>query len=155
MKTTYYNRYGDNIIFEELNNTTVEMSGYNPEWLRVGFANDYTDAYELYLNQCRFLEEPDFDYLVEDVKNHECRPMSYQEFIYEVENNKQYLHYSKLVKADHNVYRMVDPSGGPYIAVGMNLGHYFNDKVVREVTEIKFLEKHKVIFTIDKQSKKH
>jgi len=49
---------------------------------------------------------------------------------------------------------MVDPSGGPYINVGMNLGRYFNDNIHREVQEIKFAPNNsKIILTIKKQSK--
>lgn len=67
MKATYQNRYGDNIIFEKIDNKTVKMSGYKPEWCRVGYS-------------------------------------------------------------DTSTYNMIDPAGGPYIAVGMNLGHYFEIK---------------------------
>jgi hypothetical protein len=67
MKVTYQNRYGDNILFEKIDNKTVKMSGYNPKWCRTG----YSDA---------------------------------------------------------STYNMIDPAGGPYIAVGMNLKHYFETK---------------------------
>jgi hypothetical protein len=39
MKTTYHNRYGDEIIFEQQDDT-VTMTGYNPEWIRYALADD-------------------------------------------------------------------------------------------------------------------
>ena len=32
--TSYINRYGDNIVFEEINENTIFMYGFNPEWMR-------------------------------------------------------------------------------------------------------------------------
>lgn len=143
----YQNRYGDTITFVEVEEGTIEMSGHNPQWIRGAWANDYSDAYGVYLNQCRLLEEPDFDYLVEDVENNECRPMSYQEFVYEVHNNEKYAHYMRLVKTDKSSYHMVDPSGGPYIDLGTDIGRYFSDGRKRIVDEIKF-NKDKIVFTV-------
>jgi predicted metal-binding protein len=143
----YQNRYGDIITFVEAEKDKVEMSGYNPEWIRLAWPNDYSDAYGIYLNQCRLLEDPDCDYLVDDPATHECRPMSYQEFTHEVENNENYRHYLKHAKSDKTRYSMVDPSGGPYIALGTNIGRYFDDGVKRIVEEIQF-DQDKIIFTV-------
>lgn len=38
-KVIYVNRYGDKIQFED-KEYTVEMSGYNPEWIRYGVEED-------------------------------------------------------------------------------------------------------------------
>ena len=84
-KVTYNNRYGDNVIFEQIDNE-VHMSGFNIEWIRTG-----------------------------------C----------DKENN----------------ITMVDPSGGPYLTVGTNLGLYFNDKQNRIIESIKIKE-NKIIFKI-------
>lgn len=65
MKATYYNRYGDIIVFEKINDDTVKMYGYN--YSRSGFNEDGSITF-------------------------------------------------------------IDPSGGPYIGVGMNLNTYFNTK---------------------------
>ena len=40
MKVSYYNRYGDNIIFEEKENNEIHMSGFNMEWIRYGWSNE-------------------------------------------------------------------------------------------------------------------
>lgn len=143
----YQNRYGDTITFVESEKGKVEMSGYNPEWLRCSWPNDYSDAYGIYLNQCRLLEEPDFDYLIDDPDTNECRPMTYQEFANEVETNDNYRHYLKHAKSDKTRISMVDPSGGPYITLGMNIGRYFEDGIKRIVEEIKFAD-NKIIFTV-------
>ena len=66
MKTTYFNRYGDNIIFEKIDSNTIKMSGFI--YSRTGFNEDGSKI----------------------------------EFI--------------------------DPAGGPFLAVGMNLCRYFNTK---------------------------
>jgi hypothetical protein len=65
-KTTYYNRYGDNIVFEKKEDSKVEMSGHN--YLRSGYNKEGT------------------------------------------------------------AIEFVDPAGGPFIAVGMNIGTYFESK---------------------------
>jgi len=36
MKANYYNRYGDDIIFEEIGDE-IHMSGFNMEWMRYGW----------------------------------------------------------------------------------------------------------------------
>lgn len=74
MKATYYNRYGDNIVFEKINPNTIKMSGFI--YSRTGFNEDG----------------------------------------------------SKI--------EFVDPAGGPFIAVGMNLCRYFNTKkeiIIKEI----------------------
>ena len=92
MQATYTNRYKDKIIFEQ-NGDEITMTGYNPEWIRVGYANKENG-------------ETDWD----------------------------------------KVY-MVDPSGGPYIALGTNLGHFYGDKIERIVEGISINEL-SVIFKI-------
>lgn len=128
-QATYINRYGDEIKFTELSEKEVEMSGYNSEWLRIGWANDYSEAYKVYLNSVNYY-------------------ISYEEFIHKVENNEEYRPYLKYVKSDKNTYNMVDPSGGPYIALGMDVGRYFEDGVKRIIKNIQFNKDNKIIFTI-------
>ena len=76
-KTTYYNRYGDNRVFEKTENNTVEMSNHN--YLRIGYNEDGT------------------------------------------------------------AIEFVDPAGGPFIGVGMNIGTYFEskEKMIIESIELK------------------
>ena len=76
MKVDYYNRQGDTIVFEKLDDNTVKMSGF--QYYRTGF---YEDG-------------------------------------------------SKI--------EFVDPSGGPFISVGMNLNTYFNTKKNMIIKAIEF-----------------
>ena len=39
MKVKYFNRYGDEIIFEQEGDTII-MSGYESDWMRYGLADD-------------------------------------------------------------------------------------------------------------------
>lgn len=43
MKATYHNRYGDSIIFEKLDNTSVKMSGF--EHARYGINEDGSSSF--------------------------------------------------------------------------------------------------------------
>ena len=76
MKVDYYNRQGDNIIFEKINKDTIKMSGF--QYYRTGF----------------------------------------------------YENGSKI--------EFVDPAGGPFIGVGMNLNTYFNTKKNMIIKAIEF-----------------
>lgn len=48
------------------------------------------------------------------------------------------------------VYTMIDPSGGPYIGLGMDLDYFFQDGRKRIIDKISF-DKNSIIFDI-KQS---
>lgn len=137
--TQYQNRYGDTILFTETSEGVIEMSGYTPDWMRSSYDRDFSDAYQVYKNQCSALSEPDYDLLVEDTANGELREMTYQEFAYEAQNNEKYNHYYSLSKPDYERLLMVDPSGGPYITIGTNLGRYFEDNKKRIVDSIQLI----------------
>lgn len=86
MKVTYYNRQGDNIIFEKIDDNTIKMSGF--EYSRSGY------------------------------------------------------------NADNETIEFIDPSGGPYISVGMNLNTYFNTKKNMIIKAIEFDPEHGTVLTI-------
>lgn len=92
MEAVYKNRYKDKIVFQQ-NGDEITMTGYNPEWIRVGYLNKDNG-------------ETDWDKV-----------------------------------------NMVDPSGGPYIALGTDLGILYGDKVERIVEGISINEL-SVIFKI-------
>lgn len=151
MKATYNNRYGDTIIFEELQNE-VHMSGFNLEWMRYGYDDDYSEAYELYLLHCKALEEPDYNFLIDDPDQNRIRVMTYQEFANALRDSRvvkdPLYKYWRYVRTDYNNINMVDPSGGPYIHIGADIGVYFGDKKKRILNSIQIL-KDKVIFKIN------
>jgi len=123
MQAKYINRYGDNIIFEKLDNNIIKVSGYNPAWIRLGWNNLYDKAYDTY---CKDNSEP---MSLEDFKDQ----------IHQYEEGKANLlnKYGSLITSDYNTYNMFDPSGGPYISLGSNLKYYFNQKediIVNKIT---------------------
>ena len=46
MKTTYYNRYGDNIQFELINENEIEMTGYDSSYMRYGHEGSAETIYD-------------------------------------------------------------------------------------------------------------
>ena len=90
------------------------MYCYSDNCIRFGYPNVYDDAYSAYCY---------------DEKN----PMDLEKFkkkIHEWKEGKKnpLKKYEKLVYSDLDNYDMVDPSGGPYLSVGMNVGTYFESK---------------------------
>ena len=153
MKTTYQNRYGDTIIFEHISENKIRMTGYNFEWMRYAYENDYSEAYRLYKQDCDLLEEPDMNLLVEEPTQSRIRSLTLEEFKEEV--HKEYFYknpnlrkYASLVKSDPTDLYMVDPSGGPYITKHTDLGRYFDDKKVRKISKIEF-DNLSIIFTLN------
>ena len=129
MVTTYHNRYGDEIKFERVDDNTVEMTGYT--YYRAGWSNDYSKAYEAYVNEnsntipLEELQKRVHDYPTEE--NPTPNPLKqYQGLIFSLEE-----------------YDMVDPSGGPYLSLGMNLSRYGHEDF--QIKHISFGE-NKTIF---------
>lgn len=153
MKANYYNRYGDNIVFEYISENKIQMSGYNHEWIRCAYENDYEKAYQSYTEDCLALEEPDMDLLFDDLINNQLRHLTLEEF--KEEAHKEYFYknpklrkYCSLITSNKDDIHMVDPSGGPYISKRSDLGRYFNDGKKRIINKIE-LDKTTVIFTIN------
>jgi len=53
------------------------------------FVEDYL-SYEKYLDFCKTLEEPDYRYLIEDVKENKVREFTLEEFITICESNEEF-----------------------------------------------------------------
>jgi hypothetical protein len=126
-KVTYKNRYGDNIVFEQVSSKKVKMSGYS-EYFRIGWPNNYEVAYFTYL---------------EDQQGINDDPLYPEEFIKELyckdwhDPNKNPLHkYLKLVTSDRDRINMFDPSGGPYLTIGYDLGLFWEDRIPRIIEKI-------------------
>ena len=47
MTTTYRNRYDDDISFENVSDTEIRMSGYDPGMLRLGWSNKKKKEYNM------------------------------------------------------------------------------------------------------------
>ena len=121
MKTEIYtNRYGDEFTFTELEDGNIQWSG-KFEWCRFGFPNNYDKAYNKYLDEQCWNENPNIPFLSLDEFKREIHRSIYDE-------NGRYvapciisLTYSKYVDTNYDVIDMVDPSGGPYLSEGMTL----------------------------------
>ena len=141
MKVTYQNRYGDNIVFEKLDENSVKMSGYNPDWMRFSIdEQNLSEAYSQYLKDLSVMEEPDTDILYEDINTSSLRGFTPEEFKSAIYYNT-FSKYRQLAK-----YAMIDPSGGPYIMIGGNLKRYFEQKEPDMIIEsISIKEDHSLI----------
>lgn len=121
--TTYKNRYGDNFTFTKDDNHDILWEG-NFEYCRYGMPNDYTNAYNAYVNdggKFSFNEFKDSVHEYDDDKKEYALGFKYLSLVASVKN-----------KVD-----MVDPSGGPYIAVGMSLDSFgFKNYVVKDFEQI-------------------
>jgi hypothetical protein len=126
------NRYGDVIRFTQ-QDKKVTMTGMLDMAMRYGWANDYDLAYLKYM---------------EDDKN-TTKDLTFELFERKMESDNDFFwQYSKWVTSKEGVICFVDPSGGPYIALGSNLAYYFQCEDNMIVNDIKMYEK-EVEFTID------
>ena len=122
MKTTYKNRYGDIFTFTLQEDGNVLWDG-NFKYCRFGMPNDYTKAYNQYLHD----------------NKHNKDAMSFNSFKEEVHRydneTNQYVYdkYVRMVESLKDKIDMIDPSGGPYISVGMSLSSFgFKDLKVKD-----------------------
>jgi hypothetical protein len=120
----YKNRYGDIFKFSINKEKDILWKG-NFEYCRFGMPNDYTKAYNAYIN---------------DV----ATPMVFEEFKEAVHNYNDETHtydypeYVKMVETLWNEIDMIDPSGGPYISVGMSMDSFgFKGEVIDKIVPIK------------------
>jgi len=121
---TYKNRYGDVFTFTKDEDGNILWEG-NFEFCRYGMPNDYSKAYGEYLRDGGDMEIEEFQNTVHEYD----------------EDKREYPHvkYLNLVTSNKDVIDMVDPSGGPYIASGNNMGRYgeeFDGMIVSEFKKI-------------------
>jgi len=124
-KVEYVNRYKDAYTFSLDEDGSILWEG-SFKYCRIGWPNDYTEAYRKYLE-------------VEGTPPRE-HTLSLSEFKEEVhrslyDRDNIYLgpciiaeEYQELVTSDRTKTDMVDPSGGPYISVGDNMNYYYPAK---------------------------
>ena len=122
MKNTYKNRYGDIFTFTLQEDGNVLWDG-NFKYCRFGMPNDYTKAYK--------------EYIDDNCNSDHC--MSLKQFKEEVhrwdDETHQYVYdkYVRMVESIKDKISMADPSGGPYISVGMPLSSFgFKDLKVKD-----------------------
>ena len=109
----YKNRYGDVFTFTQLENGNIQWSG-NFEYHRFGMPNDYTKAWEKFQEDYGGLSFEDFKNEVHTYDD-EKREYVFADIV-------------PLITSKTDVINMVDPSGGPYLAEGME----FMGKTIKE-----------------------
>lgn len=109
------NRYGDIHTFTKVDETKIMWQG-NFSHSRFSWPNVYKEAYEQY-------RKDGGDLHIEDFKKEVHR------YIYD--ENDRYVgpseianKYATLVYSDRNTINMVDPSGGPYVTSGLDMGYF-------------------------------
>ena len=110
-KETYTNRYGDSFVFTLLEDGNIQWDG-KFEYSRFGFPNDYTNAYRAYTTNGGTLGLKEFK---EEI--HRTEYPAEGGYIPSDINRV----YAPMVKSKQDVINMVDPSGGPYLADGMEI----------------------------------
>jgi hypothetical protein len=119
---TYKNRYNDVFTFTKDDNNDILWEG-NFQYSRFGMPNDYTKAYNAFVADGGKFSFNEFKKAVHE---------------WDDETNTQYYpEYSRMVESIKDKIDMVDPSGGPYISVGMSLDSFgFKDYVVKDFKRI-------------------
>ena len=113
-KVQYTNRYRDVFTFSKTDDGNILWEG-EFKHCRFGWPNVYTEAYEAYLADTDTDEQMtmgEFKIAVHEYDNEtfEYTPLSKK--------------YQKLVYSDTNKIDMIDPSGGPYLHSGYDMGMF-------------------------------
>jgi len=121
----YTNRYGDVYTFTPTEEGNVLWQGPF-HYCRFGMPNDYTEAYEEYINDGGDMSLEQFE---KEVHNYDA-------------DKGEYIHYKylQLVTCIENKISMIDPSGGPYMAVGMNSEYAHPDIKDKRIVDFKQVE---------------
>jgi hypothetical protein len=104
-KETYKNRYGDIYTFTPTSDGNILWEG-SFSYTRFAWPNDYTDAYNSYLQQGGNMPLNEFKKKVHEWDEEKKEYVMGKELV-------------SLIKSDLTRIDMVDPSGGPYIGTGM------------------------------------
>jgi hypothetical protein len=124
-KIEYINRYNDVFTFSKTEDGNVLFEG-EFKWMRCGWPNVYTEAYEAYCANTDTDERMTMGEFKKAV--HEYDPETFKS----TPLSKQY---AKLVYSDQSRIDMIDPSGGPYMHSGHDMGMFdksFNGMVIKE-----------------------
>jgi hypothetical protein len=124
-KVEYTNRYSDVFTFSKTDDGDILFEG-EFKWMRCSYPNVYDDAYNAYLADTDTDEQMTMGEFKKAV--HEYDP----ETLKSTPLNKQY---AKLVYSDISKIDMIDPSGGPYMHSGYDMGMFdesFKGMIVEE-----------------------
>lgn len=126
----YSNRYNSVYTLTKTQDGNILWKG-DFQWCRYGWPNVYDDAYNKYLEDGGQLSLKDFiEQLYKSVYDSENNYISATEI-----NQK----YGSLVYSDKDKIDMVDPSGGPYLSGGTNMGMFdesFKGMIIEEFKQV-------------------
>jgi hypothetical protein len=132
-KVKYTNRYNDVFTFSKTEDGNILFEG-EFKWMRCGWPNDYTKAYEAYLADT----DTDARMTLGEFKKAVHEP------VYDADGKYQHMSetsqkYAKLVYSNTNMIDMIDPSGGPYLHSEHNMGIFdksFEGMIIQEFKSV-------------------
>jgi hypothetical protein len=128
-KVEYTNRYSDVFAFSKTEDGDILFQG-EFKWMRCGWPNVYDDAYNAYCNDVDTDERMtmgEFKNAVHEYNNEtfEATPLSKK--------------YRGLIYSDRSKIDMIDPSGGPYLHSGHDMGYFdksFKGMIIEEFKSV-------------------
>lgn len=111
------NRYNDLFTFSKTDDGNILFEG-EFKWMRCGWPNVYTEAYEAYCADT----DTDEQMTMGEFKKEVHQAVYDSEGKY-VSMSPTSIKYAKLVYSDKSKIDMIDPSGGPYMTSGMDMSY--------------------------------
>jgi hypothetical protein len=128
-QVTYKNRYSDVFTFTKTEDGNILMEG-KFEWMRCGWPNVYTESYDTYCVDTDTDERMtmgEFKTAVHDYDRETFKPTPLA------------AKYAPLIYSNKDVIDMIDPSGGPYLSAGQDMGGFsrsFNKMIIEEFKSV-------------------
>ena len=128
-KVKYTNRYKDVFTFSKTEDGNILFEG-EFKWMRCSYPNVYDDAYQAY---CTDVDTDERMTMGEFKK-------AVHEAVYDEEGKYKHMSetsqkYASLVYSDKSKIDMIDPSGGPYMDAGYDMGMFdesFKGMIIEE-----------------------
>ena len=117
-KVKYTNRYNDVFTFSKMDDGNILFEG-EFKWMRCGWPNVYTEAYEAYSADT----DTDEQMTMGEFKKEVHQAVYDSEGKY-VSMSPTSIKYAKLVYSDKSKIDMIDPSGCPYMHSGYDMGMF-------------------------------
>ncbi len=117
-KIKYTNRYNDVFTFSKTDDGNILFEG-EFKWMRCGWPNVYDEAYEAYCADT----DTDEQMTMGEFKKEVHQAVYDSEGKYVSMSNTS-IKYAKLVYSDKSKIDMIDPSGGPYMHSGHDMGMF-------------------------------
>ena len=132
-KVKYTNRYNDVFTFSKTEDGNILFEGQF-KWMRCGWPNVYDDAYKTYCADTDTDEQMTLDEFKKAV--HEPVYDEDGKYLHMSETSQKY---AKLVYSNTKAIDMIDPSGGPYMHSGHDMGmidNSFKGMIIQEFKSV-------------------